>query len=234
MSEAALVCTGIDGLDEMLGGGVPENHAIALLGACGTGKTTFGLQFTWKGLQSGENCVFISLEEEVESIVTNARIFGWDIEPYIRSKKLSIVKLNPADAKNTVMKIKSELPRFLKAFDTKRVVLDSVSLFSMMFPDAAEKRIRLFELHQLIKKSGATAFLTAEVKDENPLNSKDGLVEYVADGVIILQFTEPKDTREMTLNLRIMKMRRLPHSRKIKPYRITGKGIVVHSELEVF
>jgi KaiC domain protein len=229
-----LVSTGIEGLDEMLGGGLPENHAIAILGAFGTGKTTFALQFIWKGLLENEHCVFISLEEDADSIIKNAENFGWFIKPYIKSKHLHLIKLNPADAKSTVTKIKSELPRFLKSQDAKRVVVDSVSLFNMMFHDETERRIHLFDLHQMIKKSGATTFLTAEVKDENPLSSKDGLVEYVSDGVIILQFTEPKETREMTLNLRVVKMRRLKHSRKIKPYTLTENGVVVHSELEVF
>jgi len=229
-----LVETGIEGLDEMLGGGLPESHAIALLGSCGTGKTTFGLQFIWRGLLNKEHCVFISLEEDVDSVVKNAANFGWDLQPYIKSRHLSVIKLNPADAKSTVTKLKSELPKFLKSFDTKRVVIDSVSLFTMMFTPETEKRIRLFELLQMIKKSGATAFLTAEVKDENPMSSKDGLVEYVSDGLITLQFCEPKNAQEMSLILRIVKMRRLPHSRKIRPYRITDKGIVVHSELEVF
>ncbi|MCK5547700.1 MAG: KaiC domain-containing protein, partial [Thermoplasmata archaeon] len=59
-------------------------------------------------------------------------------------------------------------------------------------------------------------------------------VEYVSDGVITLQFNEQKDAKEMMMSLRIVKMRRLQHSRKIRPYAITAKGIIVHSELEVF
>lgn len=228
------VSTGIEGLDEMLDGGLPDNHAIALLGSCGTGKTTFGLQFIWKGLLNKEHCVFITLEESTESIIKNAQNFGWELEPYIKSKHLALIKLDPADAKSTVTRLKSELPKFLKSFKTERVVIDSISLLTMMFPTESEKRIRLFELHQMIKKSGATAFLTAEVKDENPMSSKDGLVEYISDGLIVLQLGVPKEAREMMMTLRVVKMRRLPHSRKIKPYSITGKGIVVHSELEVF
>jgi KaiC domain protein len=228
------VSTGIDGLDEMLGGGLPQGHTLALLGACGTGKTTYGLQFIWKGLTNNEHCVFISLEEDYESVIMNAQNFGWNIEPYIKSKHLSLLKLDPADAKSTLTKLKSDLPRFLKSSDTKRVVIDSVSLLSMMFLTEPEKRMRLFELHRMIKKSGATSFLTAEVKDENPMSSKDGLLEYVADGVIILKFNEQEDSKELTMSLSILKVRRLHHSRKIRPYGITDKGIVVHSELEVF
>jgi KaiC domain protein len=229
-----LVSTGIKGLDKMLGGGLPENHAVTLLGACGTGKTTMGLHFMMEGLKNNEHCVFISLEEDTDSLIKNADNFGWDLKPFLKSRHLTLLKLNPADAKSTVTKLKSDLPKFLKSFDIKRVVIDAVSLFTMMFSPDTEKRIRLFELHQMIKKSGATALLMAEAKDENPMSSRDGLVEYVSDGLITLQFCEPADAQEMGLMLRIVKMRRLPHSRKIRPYKITDKGIIVHSELEVF
>ena len=184
--------------------------------------------------RSKEHCVFISLEEEVESIVKNASNYGWNLGPFIDSKYLQIIKLDPSDAKSTITRIKSDLTKSLKTFDAKRVVVDSVSLFGMTFPSDLEKRVHLFELSQMIKSSGATSFLTAEVKDDNPMSSKDGLVEYISDGVISLQFYQAKEGGEMLLSMRVVKMRRAKHSRKIKPYSITEKGIVVHSELEVF
>src|SRR5574337_662989 len=107
-----LVITGIDGLDEMLGGGVPRGHIITVMGSFGTGKTTFGMQFLMQGLINGEKGIFISLEEDVESITANAASFGWDIRPHLKDKKLSVIKLEPADAKATVTRVRSELPEF--------------------------------------------------------------------------------------------------------------------------
>jgi KaiC/GvpD/RAD55 family RecA-like ATPase len=75
--------------------------------------------------------------------------------------------------------------------------------------------------------------MTAEVKDENPLCSRDGLVEYVADGVISLRYVERLEKSELQLSVRIIKMRRTNHSRKITPYQITSKGIVVHEGSEI-
>ena len=60
--------TGIDGLDEMLGGGVPKGHNVVVVGSFGTGKTSFALQFIWEGLKNDEPCIFISLEEDARSI----------------------------------------------------------------------------------------------------------------------------------------------------------------------
>jgi len=228
------VPTGIAGLDEMLGGGLPKGHTVAVMGSCGTGKTSFALQFLVEGLKQGDNGIFISLEEDAESIQASAMGYGWDLQPYLDDKKLIVVKLEPADAKGTVTRIKSELPQFIKSFGAQRIVLDSVSLLTMMFPDEPEKRTQLFNLSTLIKSTGATAVFTAEVKDDNPMASRDGLAEYTADGVILLTYLHPKEAGEIQLTIRILKMRRCKHSRRVKPYSITDNGIIVHAEAEVF
>jgi circadian clock protein KaiC len=228
------VKTGINGLDEMLQGGLPENHIVLVMGSFGTGKTTFGLQFLLEGLKAGEPCIFISLEEDRESITKNAAAFGWDLTEALDKKKLGLFKLEPSDAKTTITRIKSELPKFVKSFGAKRVVVDSVSLLNMMFADESDRRSNLFNLCQLLRSTGATTLLTAEVKDDNPRSSRDGLAEYTADGVLLLQSDENKEGGEVQLTIRILKMRRTSHSRRVKPYSITDKGIVVHAGADVF
>lgn len=207
------VRTGIEGLDEMLEGGIPRAHAVAIMGSFGTGKTTFCLQYITEGLRSGEKGIFISLEEDEESIFSNAAGFGWDLKPYVDQKKLTIVKLEPTDAKSTVTRVKSELPEYIKAFGASRIVLDSVSLLNMLYDSEHEKRLNLFNLIQMIRKTGATCLMTAEVKDDNPNTSRDGLVEYAVDGVIALRYEEIKEKGEIQLTLRVLKMRRTGHSR---------------------
>ena len=228
------VTTGVAGLDEMMGGGIPGGQIIALMGTCGTGKTTMALQFIWAGLQKGEKGIFISLEEDEEAIINNARNYGWDIEPYIADKTLTLVKLEPSDAKSTISRINSELPTYIKNNQVKRVIFDSVSLLSMLFDTDSDRRSGLFDLCKHIKSSGATALFTAEVSSENPDVSRDGLVEYVADGVILLRYNETADGSDIQLSVRIVKMRRTNHSRRIKPYNIMNNGIEVHPKAEVF
>jgi KaiC domain protein len=228
-----LVRTGVDGLDELLGGGLPKGHVVTVLGGFGTGKTTLSLQFIKEGLEKGEKCIFITLEETDESIIENAKSFGWDLEKY-KGESLSLVKLEPADMKSTLVKVRSELPAYIKKFGAQRIVMDSVSLLSMMFPNEGDRRTHLFDLCQLMRNSGATSMLTAESKDENPRSSKDGLVEYVSDGVISLQLQNRKGSSDVQLVIQVVKMRRVGHSRRLKPYTITGDGMIVHTESEVF
>jgi len=228
------VKTGVSGFDEMLQGGLPVNHIVVVMGSFGTGKTTLGLQYLVEGLKQNEPCIFISLEEDKDSIACNAASFGWDLQQAIDSKKLGLFKLEPSDAKTTITRVKSELPKFVKSFGAKRVVIDSVSLLNMMFTDENERRANLFNLCQLLRSTGATTILTAEVKDDNPRSSRDGLAEYTADGVVLLQADEDKESGEVQLTIRILKMRRTNHSRRVKPYSITDKGIVVHAGADVF
>lgn len=227
------VKTGIEGLDEMLEGGLPKGHTVVIMGSFGTGKTTFGLQFLTQGLKQGEKGIYISLEEDDRSIMEDALAFGWDLKPHVEAKRLVIVKLEPTDAKTTIMRVKSELPEFIKSFGATRIVFDSVSLLNMLFDSEHDKRVNLFNLSQLVKRTGATCLMTAEVNDENPLATRDGLVEYVADGVIALRYVEVKEKNEMILTLRVIKMRRIKHSRRITPYSIGQKGLEVHAGAEL-
>ncbi|HHT75829.1 MAG TPA: KaiC domain-containing protein [Methanomassiliicoccaceae archaeon] len=228
------VGTGIEGLDDMLGGGLPRGHVVAVMGSFGTGKTTFGLQFLQQGLKDGEKGIFISLEEDQESILANALSYGWDLRRYIDERRLAVLKLEPTDAKNSIGRIRSELPELLRSFGATRIVLDSVSLLNMLYDSDHEKRINLFNLIQMFKGIGATCLMTAEVQDSNPNASRDGLIEYAVDGVIGLRYEEHPEVGEIKLTVRVMKMRRIEHSRRVKPYSITSHGIEVHSAADAF
>ncbi|MFW6041084.1 MAG: KaiC domain-containing protein [Thermoplasmatota archaeon] len=232
-NELDRIKSGIEGLDEMLNGGIPRGHVFTVMGSFGTGKTTFSLQFLWQGLQNDESCIFISLEEDKEAIIKNGRSYGWDFEPFIENNKIAIEKLKPEDAEATISKIKSDLPDFIKTFNAQRIAIDSVSLLNMMSSTPQKKRERLFSLCQMVKESNATTLLTAEVKDDNPRSSRDGLVEYTSDGVILLTYNH-SERQEVQMGIQVVKMRRIKHSRKIKPYEITDNGIVVQTEGAVF
>ncbi len=226
------VSTGIEGLDEMLGGGIPKGHVVAVVGSFGTGKTTFGLQFINEGLKQGENGIYISLEEDVDSIIETAESFGWDFQKHMDDNRLAIFKIEPGDAATAINKIQSEFPDYIKSFNAKRLVLDSASLLEMTFDSKKEARTNLFYLAKMVKSAGATALFTAEADPRNPQTSKDGIVEYTADGVILLSYEVSGG--EVQLAIRVVKMRRTMHIRAVKPYEITDGGIVVKPRSEVF
>jgi KaiC domain protein len=226
--------TGIYGLDEMLGGGIPEGHTVAVLGSPGTGKSTFALQFIYSGLQNNENCAYLSLEESEANLLKTAMIFGWDMKSYIASKKLTLVNLNTLNFKATINRFESDLPKLLKSMNIKRLAIDPITLYEMIYETESERRDHLFNFAQVIKETGVTALMTSEISKEHPYYSKYGLIEYISDGVIIMRQVRHKDLGAVTTFIEVSKMRHIDHSREIKPYNITKKGIVVHSGSDVF
>lgn len=220
------VSSGIIGLDEMLNGGIPPGHIVVIIGDPGTGKTTLALQFIYDGLCRGESGIYISMEEDRESLISTAASYGWDLQEYIENKKLEFIKLDLSDIKTLARRVKTELPELIESSGASRLVIDSISLFSIMFDDSIESRVRLVDLNKTIKNSGVTALYTSETSIKDPFHSKDGIIEYSADGILSLQQSEVASN--IKLVIRIIKMRRTMHDRLYRPYDITENGIIVY------
>lgn len=226
--------TGVTGLDEMLGGGIPGGHIVAIMGSPGTGKSTFALQFIYAGLKKDENCIYLSLEESEENIIKTASIFGWDLKPYITNRKLALIRLSAMNVKATTNRVENDLPKLFSSFGVKRLVIDPITLYEMMYESESERREHLFNLAEKLREYGITVVMTTESNNNNIFSSKYGLIEYIADGVIMLRQVRQSDLRAVTTVVEISKMRRVEHSRDIKPYAFTSNGIIVHSEAEIF
>lgn len=226
--------TGVMGLDEMLCGGIPEGHTVAVLGSPGTGKSTFALQFIYTGLQDNENCVYLSLEESEKNLMKTGMIFGWDLKPYIDNKKLTLVNFNRFNFKEMITRFESDLPKLLKSLNIKRLVIDPMTLYEMIYDTESERRDHLFNFAQVIKEMGITVVMTSEISKENPYSSKYGLIEYITDGVVIMRQVRREDFIAVTTFIEVLKMRHIDHSKEIKPYSITKNGIVVHSGSGVY
>ncbi|WP_343161618.1 KaiC domain-containing protein [Natrialba sp. INN-245] len=225
---------GVDGLDRMIQGGVPERSLMVAIGSAGTGKTTFGLQFLECGLQQGERAVFIALEESRERVINSATEKGFAFDEHVEDGRLAIVDLNPVELAHSLGSIGSELPTLIEEFGASRLVLDSVSLLEMMYDDQAKRRNEIFSFAKSLKDAGVTSLLTSEAADDNPYASRHGIVEYLTDGVFVLQYVRPNDFRETRLAIEIQKIRDANHSREKKPYEITGEGISVYQQGNLF
>mgnify|MGYP000076637745 CR=1 FL=1 len=224
---------GITGLDEMIQGGIPQRHLMTTIGSAGTGKTTFGLQFLHHGLQSGENGVFITLEQSHSAIIDTANEWGWDFERFEARDELAVVDLDPVEMANSLDNIRGELPELIEDFGADRLVLDSVSLLEMMYDSPAERRTEIYDFTRSLKRAGVTTFLTSEASETNPYASRHGIIEYLTDAVFVLQYVR-SESRETRLAVEIMKIRNANHSRATKPYEITNDGISVYQQANIF
>ena len=227
--EEERVSTGVPGLDPLLNGGIPKGHSVLYLGPPGSGKTSFGLSFIWDGLQKGEKCVVISLEEEKEPLIKTAAHYGWDFETYLRNHRLVIIHMDPTDLRGTTKLLREEFPRVLRMFGADRVLVDPLSIFELIFTDASEKRQYIFKLTDLVKRSGATAVYIAEANPMNPIQTRDGIIEYAVDGFISLRYIEPK-RGPLRYAVRPIKIRRSGHSREIVEFEITDHGVRVYPD----
>ncbi|MDS0278277.1 KaiC domain-containing protein [Halomicroarcula sp. S1AR25-4] len=232
-SDIPRIDVGIDGLDRMIQGGIPRRHLLVTIGSAGTGKTTFGLQFLHHGLQNGESCVFITLEQSHEAIMDTADDRGWGFEEYEAEGRLAVIDLDPVEMANSLDNIRGELPDLIEDFGADRLVLDSVSLLEMMYDKPSKRRTEVFDFTRSLKDAGVTTMLTSEANEDNPYASRYGVIEYLTDGVFILQYVR-SETRETRLAVEIQKIRNANHSRETKPYEITMDGISVYQQANIF
>ena len=225
---------GIDGLDDMILGGVPKRSLISVIGSAGTGKTTFGLQFLNRALADGKRGVYVTLEESTDRIYDTAEEKGWSFVEYADEERLAIVHLDPVEMANSLSSIRNDLPDLVKAFGADRLVLDSVSLLEMMYDHPSDRRSEVYQFTRSLKEAGVTTLVTSEASGDNPYSSRYGIIEYLADAVFVLQYVRPSDFQETRLAVEIQKIRDANHSRETKPYEITNEGLSVYRQANIF
>ncbi|WP_247728321.1 KaiC domain-containing protein [Halovivax limisalsi] len=230
----ARIQLGIEGLDQMIQGGIPERSLMVAIGSAGTGKTTCGLQFLNHGLENGERGVYITLEESRSRVINSATEKGWRFDEFDDRGDLAIVDVDPVEMATQLDAIQDELPALIEDFGASRLVLDSVSLLEMMYEDRAARRNEIYDFTKSLKRAGVTALLTSEAAENTPYASRYGIVEYLTDAVFVLQYVRPDDFRETRLAVEIQKIRDANHSREKKPYEITNEGISVHQQANLF
>jgi len=226
-----ILSSGIVGLDNLLGGGIPEGHIVAVVGSFGTGKTTLGLHFIYEGLKNGENCLAISFDEDEESILENAKSIGMDFKKF--GNNVQIVRLDATEVKRSMERLESDIPEVIRSSNVTRVVIDTISVLETLFDEIGRYNM-LSKLRDILKRFNVTAIITTEADRNNTGYSKYGILEYICDGSICLQIIKRMELEEPTLGLQVVKMRRVKHSRKVKPYIISEEGIKVHEEAEIF
>ncbi len=223
----------IPGLDPLMQGGFVKGSTNLISGGAGTGKTIFALQFIYYGLLDNEPALFITCEENIQTLVGDANVMGWDFTKFENNGKCIFLTFKPIGNPDILTKIE----KLISENNIKRVVIDSISVFSMVFKDNLYRmRSQFYIISDMLKRLGCTVLLTAEIAHEVPLDvssgsgalSRDGITEFIADSVITLHNTGIGGESDRAL--RIIKMRRTNHERSPIPMRITSKGIEVLSQ----
>jgi circadian clock protein KaiC len=229
--EALQKCpTGIKGLDEITGGGLPVGRPTLVCGTAGCGKTILGMEFVVRGaMQFDEPGVFMSFEESGKELIKNMASLGFDLQDLMDRGKLLIdyVYIERSEIQETgEYDLEGLFIRLGCAIDNigaKRVVLDTVEALFGGLPNEGILRAELRRLFRWLKDRGITAVITGE-RGENTL-TRHGLEEYVADCVILLDHRVQEQIA--TRRLRIVKYRGSAHGIDEYPFLIDDQGIAI-------
>jgi len=224
------VPTGIQGLDEVTGGGLPRGRPTLVCGTAGCGKTLFAMEFLVRGaIDFNEPGVFMAFEETAEELSQNVRSLGFDLDQMVAQKQLSLdyVHVEPEEIQETgEYDLDGLFVRLGLAIDeigAKRVVLDTIETLFGGLSNAAILRGELRRLFRWLKDRHVTCVITGERGDGSL--TRQGLEEYVSDCVILLDHRVSAQTS--TRRLRIVKYRGSVHGTNEYPFLIEENGISV-------
>ena len=219
------VSSGIPKFDEMIQGGFEKNSTNLLVGGSGTGKTIFAIQFLIEGMKKGENCLYVTFEEKKEQFYENMKAFGWNLEKYEKDGLFLFLEYTPVKVRNMLDEGGGAIENAILEKHVKRIVIDSITSFALLFEDDQSKRHAALSLFNMIRGWDCTALLTSEENVEN-FNLPSEALEFEADSITALYFlSRSKDERERFIE--VIKMRGTEHSKKVYPVRIDKKGMSV-------
>jgi len=239
------VKTGVEGFDEICDGGLIRDRSYLLSGGTGSGKTIFAIQFLYNGImQYGEKGILVATEERPEQIRRDMLNFGWDLRKLEDEKKLAIidasatkigipsqeryVDVRPFDLRSMI----DQIVTVQEEIDAGRTVVDSTTAIGYSLNgDASRIRLELLKLAATLDILGLTSLLTCEVVDEKH-PSRFGVEPFVTEGTIALYYRRTENVRVRSIE--IYKMRGSDHSRKLHPYEVTARGIIVHPHEEIY
>ncbi len=222
--------SGVYGLNPLLDGGINENSTTVVIGASGAGKTTFALQFIMRGMEVGDDGVFISLDENQNQILKEAEAMGWtNIHDYIAKDQLVFID---ASGEQFSKFIRVELPDFVNEWKgTKsRIVIDPLTPVLWAVKERYEQRELISFLLKEARKVGTVLSTLEEHGSISDLSGPETVIPmYIADCIIHLKYYTIGET--VSRNLQIRKCRSSKHSERNHPYRIIGGlGLTIQHE----
>lgn len=218
--------SGIYGLNPLLDGGFNEQSTTVVIGRSGAGKTTLATQFIRRGLQDGQEGIFVSLDETKEQIIREAVEMGWsDVLEYLDEERLVFIDASGREFSNFIRK---ELPAFVADWkgSNARIAIDPLTPVLWSSKDLYDQRDLIGYMFKQTRKVG-TVLCTLEEHGTADLAGPETVIPmYLADCVVHLRFRT--DAANPLRHLQVVKCRNSRHSSAIHPYRILkGLGIVL-------
>jgi circadian clock protein KaiC len=225
--------TGVPGLDEIMGGGIPSGDAIILAGPAGSGKTTFATQFVAEGLRTAQPGIVVVFEEYPEEYLARAQARNGDIREMLETGLLKIIYLRPLDL--SVDETLGAILEGVEEIGAQRVVIDSLSGFEVALAPAFREDFResLYRLVGALTATGVTVFMTVETTGgHTDMGFTTERVSFITDDIIVQRFVEIEG--ELRRVLAVVKMRGSEHSHEFRTYEVTPTGAVIGEPLRSY
>jgi KaiC/GvpD/RAD55 family RecA-like ATPase len=228
-----LTKTGIDGLDDILNGGIVRNSTTLVSGNPGAGKSLFGLQYVYNGVDKfDEDGIYLSFEENAADLREAAESIGFDNwQEYVDDERIKVYDKQVLLRENDFSSSLELLLDDLDDEDYGRLVLDSLTMFQLFFEDEREKRTYLLKFTDILRDNGLTTLLINEQGTVFP-ETDIGLENFLTDGNIYLLQT-PTDSG-VNRYVWVAKMRKQNIDTDIFPMEIAQGGIKVHQNASAF
>ncbi len=187
--------TGIEGLDDVLNGGLIPHRLYLVEGNPGAGKTTLSLQFLAEGVRCGEKCVYITLSETKEELLAGARSHGWSLDGIEIVELVASETELEGDAQLTMypsseVELQETTSRVIEAVERlkpSRLIFDSLSELRLLAQSALRYRRQILALKQFFIGRGCTVFLL----DDKTSDAEDLQLRSIAHGVMSLEQLTP-------------------------------------------
>ncbi|WP_436900766.1 RAD55 family ATPase [Halovenus halobia] len=225
--------TGIDGLDDILNGGIVNNSTTLVSGNPGAGKSILGLQYIYNGVEKfGEKGIFLSFEENAKDLQEAAESIGLDNwGQHVEDGNITVydkqVLLRENDFSSSLELLLSELDND----NYERLVLDSLTMFKLFFETEREQRTYLLKFTDILAENDLTTLMTNEQGTVFP-ETDISLENFLTDGNIYLLQT-PTDSG-VNRYVWVAKMRKKNINTDIFPMEISEGGITVHQNASAF
>lgn len=223
--------SGVAGLDGFVEGGFEKGATILIVGSAGTGKTILGLQYLYYGaLEEKEPGIFISFEEDQESLLTHMSGFDLDFDPLLEKNQIKILSFKPHEVQKLIQSGGGMIRDEIESMKAKRLVVDSITAYELLFKDSYQERESVLELFENLKKWGCTSLIISEMSATEAI-TKNGSEGFLTDGIIALYYDHEPRTNERIHKIEIIKMRGTNHSDKSLGLEFKKEGISISDEM---
>ena len=219
-----LLKTGVPGLDEIFRGGINEKSSVLVTRAPGTGKTILAMQFLIEGAKRNEPGIYITTDEDLDSIREYMKSFSFDKNLQKYEKKGMVTLLKQSVSAKKLVSIAAPL-EIIKKNKVKRVVLDSLSLFEYTCPTKEDFRREVMDFIARMREAGVTLLVTSERETVNLDELKYKPQDFLFQGLVILTKIRKGSSFERCVH--VAKMRGQNVLLDVYPFNIDKNGINV-------